>query len=121
MRLSALLLASSLSLCLTGCCLSIDGGRDSGFQSSRHGDGCQCPQHSHASLKPSSSKSIRPVRKTRPLFAGDRWKDQSNTIPGSYDVCLTDPSHVGVWRVAEPALVVVAATAAARALSAVIS
>lgn len=95
MRLSALLLASSLSLCLTGCCLSIDGGRDSGFQSSRHGDGCQCPQHSHASLKPSSSKSIRPVRKTRPLFAGDRWRDQSNTIPGSYDVCMTDPCACG--------------------------
>lgn len=95
MRLSALLLVSSMLLSLTGCCLSIDGGRDSGFQSSRHGDGCQCPQHTRVSNKPSSSKTIRPVRKTRPLFAGDRWKDRSNTLPGSYDFCAVDSCVCG--------------------------
>lgn len=95
MRLPALLLVSSLSLSLTGCCLSISGSRDSGFQSSRHGEGCQCPQHSHASSGTSSSKTSRPVRKTRPLFAGDRWRDRSNTIAGSYDVCSAGPCVCG--------------------------
>lgn len=95
MRPSTLLLVSSLSLSLTGCCMEISGGRDSMFQSSLHDDDCKCHQHSHSSRRPVIAKSGRPVRKTRPLFAGDRWSESLYTATSFHSVGGPTPSVCG--------------------------
>ena len=95
MRPSTLLLVSSLSLSLTGCCMEISGGRDSLFQSSLHDDDCRCSQHSHSSRRPVIAKSSRPVRKTRPLFAGDRWSESQYTMTSFHNVGVPNPCVCG--------------------------
>jgi len=95
MRPSSLLLISSLSLSLTGCCMEISGGRDSVFHGSGHHDNCQCHQHSYFSRKPTLSKSTRPVRKTRPLFNGDRWNESRYISTGFHHTGVAEPCQCG--------------------------
>ena len=95
MRPYTLLLASTLALSLSGCCMEISGGRDSVFQSSLHDDDCKCHQHSPAGRRPVITKSGRPVRKTRPLFAGDRWSESQYTTTSFHGVGGPTPSVCG--------------------------
>ena len=101
MRAITLLLVGTLSLSLSGCVFIADGSGSMlksdgpGRHHGPHGPNCQCGQHGSKPSIFGKRESSRPPRKTRPLFAGDRWNDHQHPGLNYANCCPPAPCECG--------------------------